>query len=254
MNVLIDIGNTRIKWRCLDDSYRERSKGEMAVSEFTESVLREQLSDDRLGKMLVSSVGKQELADRLNKFAKHYGGEFVLVRSKKIMQGIEFVYPNVDLLGVDRCLAMVAATKLVNKGFLLIDAGSAITADYVDEKGMHLGGYIVPGFRMLISALGKSTEQVRVSEAIGDSDLGKNTIECVNNGLVLMVRSLMQGFIDKAGELGFEMIVITGGDAEVLCKDLCMPYIKKENLVLDGLHSYLIEMDGGIKRDEMAIV
>ena len=154
------------------------------------------------------------------------------------MAGLKFRYDDVASLGVDRCLAMIGAYS--KHAVLVIDAGSAITADYLNEFGEHLGGYILPGCSMLMLSLKKGTSKVLVDAEVGNNEPGQSTKMCVNNGFTLMVQSLLNGLLAKASELGITEVMVTGGDADLFaraCPD--MVCCTKSNLVLDGMEKLL---------------
>ena len=124
-----------------------------------------------------------------------------------------FIYNDVGRLGVDRCLAMVAAYDRYQGGVLVIDCGSAMTADLILATGEHVGGYIFPGFSLLKQSLLSGTYKVIVSANVEQSyKLGTNTEECVDNGGHMMVRSTLYGLIELAAGYGVSNVLLTGGD------------------------------------------
>jgi len=129
------------------------------------------------------------------------------------MCGVEFIYRDVERLGVDRCLAMVAAYDSFQQGVLVIDCGSAMTADLILPKGLHEGGYIFPGFRLLKQSLLSGTSKVIVNSDVERCfGFGRSTEECVDNGVHMMMRSTLLGLIKLAAGYGVFDVVLTGGD------------------------------------------
>lgn len=239
MNLLIDIGNSRVKWRCTD-GLRCTGQGVLENPELSEALITEIIYSHSIRKISISNVGKEVIARLFERVAESYGLEFVDMQSQPVMAGIKFAYADVSALGVDRCLAMVAAYR--GKGVMVIDAGSAITADYVADDGEHLGGYILPGLKMLQASLKNGTSRIAADFSVGGLGPGRSTKECVENGLTLMLQALMMGLINNADGYGIKEYVITGGDAEclmTLCPD--MGFIRRGNLVLDGLQKFLIQ-------------
>jgi type III pantothenate kinase len=120
----------------------------------------------------------------------------------------------------------------------VIDAGSAITADYLNNEGEHLGGYILPGYEMSRRTLLGKTAKIGVMANLGSIVPGINTESCVNNGFAMLYTSLLDGFIKYAKSMGIDRFVITGGDAFMLKKFSTELVEIHENLVLDGLQKY----------------
>ena len=115
----------------------------------------------------------------------------------------------------------------------MIDAGSALTVDFVDDSGKHKGGYIAPGISMMRDSLLKSTEGISsCATAIGDPRVpGSDTGEAVSKGCFLSAASLIRYLIkDQTSSL-----VLTGGDAELLLHYFTGAPVYVEDLVLEGL-------------------
>lgn len=243
MNLLVDIGNTRVKW-CFSEGDVCYGFGVLENAVLSEKRIDEVIAGKDIEKILLSNVGKSEVSRMFGQVAEKRGLQFFAIESRREIAGVKFSYPDIARLGVDRCLAMVAAYK--NKGVLVIDAGSAITADYLDDDGYHLGGYILPGCQMLLGSLNSGTSRIEVDVLAGISTPGKSTEECVGNGLALMLHSIMKSFVDMAASYGIEEFVVTGGDAEVLVEACpAVTFIRRANLVLDGLLKIQAEIEGG---------
>ena len=123
---------------------------------------------------------------------------------------------------------------------MVIDAGTAITIDIVDDGGLHLGGHIVPGLESMRKSLATNTVNVQVC---GDRQeetslcLGTNTVQAVNNGVLTMVVA----WIDKVRSLAegicgcVPTIFLVGGDNQSLKDFLDYDCRTEDELVLDGL-------------------
>lgn len=125
---------------------------------------------------------------------------------------------------------------------MVIDCGSAITADVVSAEGIHLGGYILPGIRLLTQSLMTGTANVIVEPADHDrltiarsSGLGRSTEACVGNGIRLMIHSTMLALKSLALDRGVPYIVMTGGDGELIGSMDGLGFCYQKDLVLDGL-------------------
>jgi len=242
MNLLIDIGNTRVKWRSTEVDACT-GEGVLENSELSEALIVEMVECHAITKMMISNVGKEAITSLFARVAEKLGLEFLRMKSQPVMAGVKFAYQDISRLGVDRCLAMAASFE--HKGVMVIDAGSAITADYVTGDGDHQGGYILPGLQMLKVSLNSGTSRIAVDVSMGNIEPGCSTEECVGNGLTLMLQALMAGLIKQADAYGIKDYVVTGGDAEFLTT-LCpeVAFSRRSNLVLDGLQKFITEKEG----------
>ncbi len=243
MILLVDAGNTRTKWRLLDNQSGFSESGFFNNNFITLTELERKFKSFVEIQIVISCVAADTIFQAFKDFAELRAFEIYHIRPKQKMNGIIFGYEEINRLGVDRCLAMIGAFE--NEGLLVVDAGSAITADYIADNGHHLGGYILPGYNMSRSALLGNTANIGLMAQVGVYELGKSTDACVNNGFAVMFRSLLSALIQEAKTHEIKRYVLTGGDAEML-KDFCIDEVEVvENLVLDGLLKYFAEgVDG----------
>ena len=118
---------------------------------------------------------------------------------------------------------MITGAAATEAAVLVIDAGTAMTLDYVNANGSHRGGYILPGRRLSQSVLLAETSRVRFSEAVDDSPLpGCSTAEAVSNGALFAMIAASTSAIRQAEEFwGAEFaVVLTGGDSEGILRHL----------------------------------
>ena len=133
---------------------------------------------------------------------------------------------------------MLAAFSQSNGPCLIIDSGTAFTLDVINEEGLHLGGYILPGLRLMRESLVSKTGISLADQVLEPRlELGNSTQEAVFNGGVASLVALAEKEIEEQRKKGFKPdVFITGGDASVL--DDLLAYTKSkiaEDLVLDGL-------------------
>lgn len=233
MILLFDAGNTRTKWRLMSESRIITETGVLMNKDLTANVLTEEFKGKGVDKIICSVVGGDEIEREIYEFGLNFQIEVRSVKSKKKIGRLTFVYEDYKKMGVDRAMAMLGAFE--DEAVLVIDAGSAVTADYVDSGGHHLGGYIFPGYAMLRSVLLGKTAEIGNFDGFGNHQLGVSTETCVNNGFVVMYLGMLQELSKKAKGFEIEKIIVTGGDAIFLktCAGVSMQI--KENLVLDGL-------------------
>ena len=239
MILLVDTGNTRTKWRVLNEVFHVVSSGCVMNEKLTSELINESFEALNLKSVYVSNVGKESLFYLFEDFARRLGVLMKRSESQPRMLNVRLGYEDVSRLGVDRALALVGAFD--GQGVLVIDAGSAITADILNNKGQHLGGYIIAGLDMTRKLLISKTAKVGVMADIGSDQPGLSTSECVNNGVTIMFKSLISSLIDMAELNGVSRYLVTGGDAEVFRWWSGDRLVVCENLVLDGLTRYVRE-------------
>lgn len=123
------------------------------------------------------------------------------------------------LVGEDRLLNAAAAYDVLKQACVVVDAGTAITIDFIDGAGTFHGGAIAPGARMMLDALHQRTAQLpEVEPAKPLEAIGHNTVEAMRSGVFHglrgMVRELTEQYAHHAGS--YPMVVATGGDADLL--------------------------------------
>jgi type III pantothenate kinase len=125
------------------------------------------------------------------------------------------------ITGFDRLLAAAAAWDTLRQACVVIDAGTAVTVDFVDGAGTFHGGAIAPGARMQLESLHARTAQLPAIElarpAAGEA-FGRNTREAMLHGVVEGIRGLVWRLVERYAEAygAFPLVVATGGDAELL--------------------------------------
>ena len=125
-------------------------------------------------------------------------------------------------VGADRLCCAAAAFDRLGTACVVADFGTAITIDCVNDKGLFLGGAIMPGLAMSAEALCRSTSQLpQVDPARPDWTFGKDTRQAIAGGVVNGARGALRQFVEAyATELQHWLPVIaTGGDAELVCDD-----------------------------------
>jgi len=138
-------------------------------------------------------------------------------------------------------VAMLAARQLSNRPFIVFGLGTAGTADFVDDQGMHKGGFIVPGLRLMTEALFDGTADVHVTfEALltlNSRAPGRSTPSAVRRGVALMLADFVSGSISRfsAACADTPLVYLSGGDAEAIARLVEVAVEIRPELVLDGL-------------------
>ena len=126
------------------------------------------------------------------------------------------------IVGVDRLLNAAAAYDVLKQACVVVDAGTAVTVDFVDGAGTFHGGAIAPGAAMMLKSLHEHAALLpEVTMAVPDEPIGHNTTQAmltgVYHGLRGMVRELVEHYAQAVGS--FPLVVATGGDAPLLFRD-----------------------------------
>ena len=231
MKLLIDVGNTRIKWRINGTS--ELFSSPVLSSDFSEWLIR---NNAELDAVAISSVQSRQCNASLIELFEKFELEYWFAKSDSESLGLISAYSNPKNLGVDRWLAMLALWHRLKTGFMVVDAGTAITIDLVGNDGKHLGGFILPGLSMQRQALlGESLVlKGQVDEVLSPSlSLGVDTDEAIDNGILASTVALIQRLIAE-NDSWLAHMFFTGGDAQSL-KALIPQAQIEEALVMDGL-------------------
>lgn len=122
-------------------------------------------------------------------------------------------------VGEDRLLAAAAAYDKFKQAVIVVDAGTAVTVDFVDGEGTFHGGAILPGMRMMLQALHEHTAQLPGLEPAAPAEpIGHNTAQAMLSGAFHGVRGAVRELAEKYAELymAYPKIIATGGDAKLL--------------------------------------
>jgi type III pantothenate kinase len=243
MAVLVDIGNTRIKWAMLEHgrlvnrgSAVHRDSLDEALAEFAAALPAK-------ARIIASNVAGESLAKQLNALvAARSGASLELVATSAERFGVRCAYADPSRLGVDRWVAVLAAHNAARGVACVLNAGTAVTFDAVDAGGVHLGGLILPSAGLLAAALDRNTSNIgrtapATAVARGLELLGRTTDAAVGHGAWLaLAAALDRAVLTVARALGTTPVVyLTGGDAEALNGWLETRVVLRADLVLEGL-------------------
>lgn len=151
-------------------------------------------------------------------------------------------YDTPETLGADRVAAAVGAMWLhPGKDLVVIDMGTCITYDLVDQNGTFEGGLISPGVRMRFNALHTFTKRLPLIEPqINPVLIGKSTRAAIESGVMNGVLAELEGIIDRYRHKKPTLcVVICGGDAAFFESNLKHPIFAVPELVLIGLNRIL---------------
>lgn len=240
MNLLVDIGNTSVKW-ALADAGRLELSGQFGHREAGLAGLLERAwgALDAPARLVATNVGGDAIAARLSAWVvSTWQLEPEFLRAGREAAGVTNAYDVPGALGADRWAALVAAWQPGGAAVCAIDCGTAITLDFVSANGRHRGGLILAGVAMMRHALGSQTANLPpVRDTHPPVWLATGTESAISSGSLHGAAAAITGIVaGMAAETGERpAVVITGGDAPALLPLLGMPARHDADLVLKGI-------------------
>jgi type III pantothenate kinase len=249
--LLIDVGNTRLKWGVLEDGGIRRT-GHISHANIREAGLAALTSKLPRGvdAAMASNVAGTSFATRLaGVIGLHCGCDVHFARSERSACGVTNGYRLPRRLGVDRWVAMIGAWAEFRKPCLVVDAGTAVTIDAIGRDGQHLGGQILPGVMLMREALAGNTSELpkvtaRSAKSAGGMDIfGNSTAAAITHGTFAAVVGSVEHAVAGMREGGIRKpaVVLTGGDASRILTALGGAPSHRPHLVLQGLAELLDE-------------
>ncbi len=237
MNLIFDIGNTATKIALFDRNEKITS---FRTKQYSWEKLQEIFSpyQSKLEKAIVSTV--RDTPEFIIDMAT-LGIPYVQILSHKTKLPFHNEYESPETLGTDRIAAVAGAYYLYpGRNVLIIDAGSAVTYDYLSGKSFK-GGNISPGLSMRFRALHRFTGKLPLGSTIDKfASPGKNTLEAITagviNGLIFEINEYIHTFEEKY--LDFK-VILTGGDSGYLKDRIDHKVTYMPDLVLEGLNHIL---------------
>ena len=243
MILVIDVGNTRLKWAWLTSTGLSDQQAIVHLDAkpgiWTAALFE---SGQKPSRVLVSNVAGPSMAKTLTQLArKSFGVKVEFITAAQEFHGLTNGYLDPALLGADRWLAFIGAWTLARSALCVVDAGTAVKVDSVDANGQHLGGLIAPGIHMMREVLMQKTSDI--AKAVEHSTpslagvLANNTIGAVSRGAVFA----LAGMADRAAEVieqstgAKPKLFITGGDAGMITGTMRTRGEIVPDLVLRGL-------------------
>ncbi|HXQ32370.1 MAG TPA: type III pantothenate kinase [Steroidobacteraceae bacterium] len=243
MTLLIDAGNTFLKW-----AHLEGEVAGTAHSVVHHGVDPAEWQDElaaitpRPRKVVVANVAGAAFAARLRDWVyTTWQLEPQFPVATRAAAGVTNAYVRPEALGIDRWLGMIAAWHEAHAPLLCASAGTAFTIDLIDATGMHRGGCIVPGARLMRESLHAQTSDVAAAALLDppavDGGFGVNTAGAVQQGARLALASLadrMALVLEKLAGTAAR-VFLTGGAAPQVGALMTRPVEQVPDLVLRGL-------------------
>lgn len=250
MLLLVDAGNTRIKWAVVDRALAQppgnwHASGSVARTDAAQ--LLPAWRDLKIGRVLLSNVAGAGMRAELEKAVSGLAGGQPLALewfvSAAVLGGVRNQYLNPAQLGSDRFAAVIGAHALFpHKNLVVATCGTATTIDAVDADGLFVGGMILPGLGLMASSLAKNTAQLPqvALHASASQPFADHTDAAIVSGCL----AAQAGAIERAvaaharAHTDAEVCcILAGGAADLIAPHLSVAYQRVDNLVLIGLHT-----------------
>ncbi len=241
MILLIDIGNSRLKWAVAVNGrintgkpiYHQKGQLDCAF------LMNEWERLDQPIKVIISNVAGQRIADSITDLVQQLWQQVPFFTQSVTQQfGVRNGYDNPSQLGVDRWVALLAAAHHYPLPACIIDCGSAITIDVIDATGLHLGGLIAPGIYTMKQSIIQGTSQINDIQEDTPIGLSGDTATAVNSGILLSGVGLIEQAIAneiKNNKIGLKSLLLCGGDAEIISARLKYSVTIDQDLIFKGL-------------------
>ncbi len=240
MNLIIDVGNTYVKLAVFKNNNiidKYKVDGENLLK--TLKTIKKEY--DTIQKAIISSVGNLDKSI-LNYINNHF---VALILNKQTKLPFKNLYTTPTTLGKDRIALVSASVEQYSKNnVLIIDAGTCITYDFINIKNEYIGGAISPGIRTRYKSLNNLTENLPLLDTeIPNNIIGDSTNSSIHSGIIHGIIYEIEGVINKyKSEYSDLTIILTGGDANFLSKQLKSSIFANSNFLLKGLN-YILQFN-----------
>ncbi|MEX0732205.1 MAG: type III pantothenate kinase [Aquisalimonadaceae bacterium] len=239
MKLLVDIGNTRVKWSWWDNYRMDRpgvsAHGGALPADFRRALAQGPAPDA----VLVSSVAGPVLNDAMRDAVRHQSAvECRFLVSPASACGVRNAYAEPATLGPDRWAGLVGAWTQGLAPVCIVGCGTAVTVDVLDADGCHRGGVIFAGLQLSRDALDRGTHRLR---RVADGELpilAADTASAIRTGTLQALTGAVDYLIRQVTDelASSPVVLLTGGDAELIAERLGQhsPVVQSD-LVLRGL-------------------
>ena len=233
--LLIDAGNTRIKCAVLNNGVLH---DHVTMHTAVEQTPRELLRRESPERVLISNVAGNAVGEKIAKWVfTAWSIVPELIKVREDVAGVTTHYDDITKLGVDRWLAVLAGYSVANSTVAIVDAGTALTLDYVSGNGVHLGGSIAPGLNLMLDSLTRNTARLYLDRVQPTNGIATNTASAISTGcidaLIGGIERALNNFSATQNEQP-QWLITGGGAAQIM--ELCQVKFRHvPDLVLQGL-------------------
>jgi type III pantothenate kinase len=242
VRILVDVGNTRIKWAPLEGGALAKSQAAAHAGWSARNFERRLFGTTGPADLLVSCVAGGKVQRAIAAAARHAGVRATFVRVPKRGGGVRVGYAEAWRLGVDRFVSAVGAVELLTGSCVcVVGVGTAMTVDLIDARGVHRGGVIIPSPDLMVQTLFRQTHGIRRRAQGGGEAAGRLFGRSTREGVVQGGRYAAAALVDRAVEEATgllnrrPLVVLTGGGAPQIRALVRSASIGVPDLVLRGL-------------------
>lgn len=234
MILAIDAGNSRVKWGW-HDGRTWSSLATVSLIEFAAAnhdINPFAATHENPARIVISNVAGEGAHQLLINWTSIFDAEPLWLRGESERCGVTSRYDRPEQLGPDRWAALVAARALHAGPCLVVNAGTATTADLLSAKGEFLGGLILPGVDLMRFVLHEHTGRLPLQEG-RFVETPRNTVDAIESGC----RHAQAGAVERMFRIAGRdaQCLVSGGAGNALIQRLDVPCRYVENLVLEGL-------------------
>lgn len=261
MLLLIDAGNTRVKWAIATAAtyagagFAREELGKWICSGVVERDALGQLVDvwrgRQVARVVLSNVAGEGMRDKLDQLLlRAFGARPIAIewfRPAPLLAGVRNGYRNPLQLGADRFASAIGAHALYpGEALIVATCGTATTVDAITPDGVFLGGMILPGLGLMASSLAKNTAQLpQVDSRIEIvNPFADNTTDAIISGCVAaQTGAIGQALAAHAAQHREVRCILSGGAGRMLAPHLNYPSVQIDNLVLIGLQTVVMKQN-----------
>lgn len=234
MSLVVDMGNTRLKWAVVNGSQLITGEPLLNEQHCEQDLLTRWQSLTPPQQLVIGCVTASHTLELVITTARALWPHIKIIRvsSQTHTFGVINAYTPPEKLGVDRWLALVAARYSYQLPACIVDCGTAITVDLLDTHGQHLGGVISAGLTLMKKSLAGGTNALPFDNTHYPLATANFTEAAIYSGTLWAAVGLIEQVIAKQSLLS---VILTGGDAPLIAPHLSVTPIVDVDLVLQGL-------------------
>lgn len=235
MILLIDMGNTRLKWALAEHGQLHGQAALMNMQLDRATLKQHWQSLPTQQQVAIACVSAGPLLALVQSISHELWPQAGIsqAQSQAHALGVTNAYQQPEKLGVDRWLALIAAHWHYPSAVCVVDCGTAITVDLLEANGEHRGGYISPGLALMRKALAQGTNALPHIDNPYPEQPAQATEAAIYSGTLLAARGLIEHVL--ATHAAPAQLLLTGGDAAIIAGHLNIPAEIDNDLVLRGL-------------------
>ncbi len=258
MILLVDAGNSRIKWSLLYKGGRSEQSAQdytqhaadIILQRLIQKNLEQSSSEKKITRILLVSVLGADFSHKVEQHCQNLKIKLQIVRSTAKAYGVINAYDDAMLLGADRFVGLVAAHHLrANYHCIIVSCGTAITIDAITATGQHLGGLILPGLQSFSENLIKKSALLKTPNSARTTLFATNTADAITSGSIYGLVEAINGISSRMkgklletkclGETTKKMtsvqIILCGGDAKLMHHYLSDSTQREDDWLMQGL-------------------